>query len=77
VKCPYCNGTGELADPFVGALILAQRKALNLTQEQLSERVGLSRAQIANVENGRSDMPLKTLQRFAKALECSMKDLVP
>ena len=35
------------------------------------------RAQVANVEVGRSDIPTKTLQKFAMALECSMKDLVP
>lgn len=50
---------------------------MGLTQLDISNRAGISRAQIANMEAGRTDIPLKTLQRIAAALECSMKDLVP
>ena len=53
------------------------RKSLKLTQQELASKVGLSRAQIANVEAGRSDMPLSTLKRYADAFGCTMKDLVP
>jgi transcriptional regulator with XRE-family HTH domain len=79
VKCPHCNGTGEiaLAEATVGDMILAARKARQMTQEKLAGSVGLSRAQIANIEAGRSDVPLKTLARFADALGTTMRDLVP
>mgnify|MGYP001555698466 CR=1 FL=1 len=79
MKCPHCNGTGSLSADSIhpGTLILAMRKAKSLTQLDLASRVGMSRAQIANIEVGRSDMPLRTLARFAAALEVSMKDLVP
>ena len=79
IKCPRCGGTGRLAveRTTVGDMILARRQASGMTQEELCKKVMLSRAQIANVESGRSDMPLKTLQRFADALECSPRDLIP
>lgn len=77
MKCPHCNGTGDLDAPHYGDLIHARRRMLGLTQQQVSEKAGISRAQIANMEAGRTDIPLKTLQRLAGALECSMKDLVP
>jgi transcriptional regulator with XRE-family HTH domain len=79
MKCPHCNGTGHIPDDevHVGALIFLHRRAKDMTQNELAQRVGFSRAQVANVENGRSDMPTKTLARFAAALGVSMKDLVP
>lgn len=79
VKCPHCDGTGKLSleRASVGDMILARRKLADMTQQTLCEKVGLSRAQIANIEGGRSDMPLRTLARFAEALNCTMKDLVP
>ena len=79
MKCPHCDGTGELGAGAIhtGTLILATRKAKGLTQLDLSQRMAMSRTQICNIEVGRSDMPLKTLKRFADALEVSMKDLVP
>lgn len=79
MRCPYCDGTGELVGDgaHVGALILQHRKRANMTQLELASEAGLSRGQIANLEVGRTDIPLKTLGRVAKALGCSMKDLVP
>jgi transcriptional regulator with XRE-family HTH domain len=79
VKCPHCDGTGrlDLERATVGDMILARRKACKLTQEDLSKKMLLSRAQIANIEGGRSDIPTKTLQRFAEAFGCSARDLIP
>lgn len=79
IACPHCDGTGrlEVKRTTVGDLLLAKRKASGLTQEELCKKVMLSRAQIANIESGRSDIPMKTLQRFAEAFECSPKDLIP
>ena len=77
MKCPYCNGTGELIDPQVGALILHVRLSKGMTQEQVSIGASLARSQIANIESGRSDVPTKTLARIAQTLGVSMKDLVP
>lgn len=79
IICPHCDGSGRLplGRASVGTMILAARKKSGMTQEELSRKVMLSRAQIANVEGGRSDMPIKTLVRFAEALGVPTKDLVP
>jgi transcriptional regulator with XRE-family HTH domain len=79
MDCPRCNGVGkiEIEAACVGDMILAKRKAMGWTQERLSQEVKLSRAQVANIEGGRSDIPMKTLARFAEALETTMRDLMP
>lgn len=79
IKCPHCNGTGTIGldAATVGDMILAARKGRKMTQAELANAVGLSRAQIANLESGRSDLPMKTLSRFADALGTTMRALVP
>lgn len=79
LKCPHCDGSGRLSleRTTVGDMILARRKMMKMTQEDLSQKVGRSRAQIANIEGGRSDMPIKTLALFAEALDCETRDLIP
>lgn len=79
IKCPHCNGTGEIGfdAATVGDMILAARKAKKMTQEKLAAAAGISRTQLTNVEIGRSDTSLRTLQRFADALGVPMRDLIP
>ncbi|MDB5448071.1 MAG: hypothetical protein JWQ97_3388 [Phenylobacterium sp.] len=77
MKCPYCNGTGELTAHCPGPLIKATRETLGLTQLELSAAVGLSRAQIANIEAGRSDIPTKTLIAFANAMGVKPGEILP
>lgn len=77
MKCPHCEGTGELADPGLGALMMARRKKLGMTQAEVADKAALGRAQIANIEGGRTDVPTKTLIRIAEALNCRPGDLLP
>ena len=48
--------------------IMEARIATGLTQKQLSERTGISQADISRIENGTANPSLKTLQRIASAL---------
>ena len=79
MKCPHCDGTGELRpeETTVGTMVLSIRKSVGMTQQELSSKCSLSRAQIANLETGRTDIPTLTLRRIADALGCSAKDLLP
>jgi transcriptional regulator with XRE-family HTH domain len=55
-----------------GALLLAHRTRLPLTQEQLAERAGLSERTLRNLEAGRIRRPYPdTIRRLAEALNLS------
>lgn len=79
VKCPRCGGMGYLtaATTRVGDLIAARRLKLDMTQLDLAQLVGISRAQIANIEGGRTDPMLRDLRKYADALQCEPKELIP
>lgn len=78
-KCPHCMGLGYLTEETasVGSLILYHRRRVKMTQDELASQTGVSRPQIANIENGRHDPPLSRLRAFANALGVSAKDLIP
>ncbi|WP_109464386.1 helix-turn-helix domain-containing protein [Albibacillus kandeliae] len=46
--------TGDASKHACGARLTAARKAIHLSQEQLGEKIGISKAAISNVEKGRS-----------------------
>lgn len=77
--CPRCGGTGKvmMESVTVGDIIEQTRKAKGVTQAELTPKAAISRGQLANIEGGRSDVPMNTLKRIADALGVSMKDLVP
>ncbi len=55
---------------LIGASIRNARKANNLTQAQLGERVGVQAAQISKIESGRN-LTIATIVRVLKALGMS------
>lgn len=79
----------ERAAQLLGAKVAARRSELELTQEQLAERAGISRNQIQNIEHSRSNVKdpktgrpgpgnarLDTVFRLAAALEVEVTYLV-
>lgn len=61
----------------LGSLIRRRRRALDLTQDQLASRLGISRGALANIETGRQNFLLHQLYRFASALEIDVHGLLP
>jgi len=55
---------------LIGASIKNARKANNLTQAQLGERVGVQAAQISKIESGRN-LTIATIVKVLKALDLS------
>jgi len=55
-------------NPDIGRIIRSARRASNLSQIQLAERVGISYQQIQKYENGASELTLTRLHQVAKAL---------
>lgn len=60
----------------VGANIRALRQKREMSQEELADRAGIHRTQLAAVERGRRNMTLKSLDRLAAALEVEASDLL-
>jgi len=56
--------------------LVAARKRLNLTQEQLSARSGVSRPVIAHIERQARNPSLQTLAKLASALDLSIEGLL-
>lgn len=59
-----------------GAAIKRHRNAMDITQDELARRVGLSRASIANIENGRQKILLHQIYLFAKSLNLEPAELL-
>ncbi len=70
----------EVEAALIGASIKEARKSLNLTQQQLGERVGVHPAQISNIESGRN-LTIATIVRVLNALgltaDFSIQGLAP
>ena len=64
--------------PLLGSAIARRRQHLDLSQADVAERIGLTRASIANIEAGRQRVLVHHLYMIANALDCtSILDLVP
>lgn len=52
------------------------RKARDLTQQELADKVGFHRATIAQIEVGLKPASLSAVTAFAAALDCKVDDLL-
>ena len=52
------------------------RKSSGLTQVRLAQKAHVSRSVIARFETGRTELSTKNLTKIAKALDCSMEEIV-
>lgn len=53
---------------LIGEAIRQARQSKNLTQEQLGEMIGVKRAQVSRIENGRN-LTLATISKVFKAMD--------
>lgn len=61
----------------IGSLFLKRRKELGLTQEQLGEKVGVTKSEISKIENGRG-ITFSTINKMSEALGVSAEiELAP
>ena len=66
----------QTAKELLGARIREVRKARQLSQERLAEKVGLEPKQISRIEGGKSSPSMDTLEAIARELQVDMKDLL-
>ncbi len=60
-----------------GKKIQRVRRQIGISQEELAERVGVHRNHIGRIERGETNPPLPLIQKMAKVLKVSGKDLLP
>lgn len=58
---------------YYGEILRDRRKALNMTQQQLADKVGTQRSYIARVEKGRTDIQMSSFMRILSALNVQME----
>lgn len=59
----------------VGAKIARLRKGQKLTQEALSERIGLHVSSLGRIERGEANPALPLLEKISRALKVKMSEL--
>ena len=62
----------ELKIELLAEEIKALRTSNNLTQEQLGDLIGVQRAQISKLENGKSNITISTLLKVMHALNAKV-----
>lgn len=66
-----------LLQVIFGNLVRTRRTNLGLTQEELAEKADMHFTYVSSTERGERNISLANINKLAKALECSMKDLMP
>lgn len=60
----------------LGLTVRSRRLSLQLSQEELAERADCHRNYVGSVERGEQNLTVDMLIRFAKALGCSVAELM-
>lgn len=60
----------------IGEKVKSRREAANLTQEQLAEKVGVSRSMIAQIERGTKALSVGLADSMATVFGCTLDELL-
>lgn len=60
----------------VGPLLKQARSNARLTQGQLAERSGVSKAMLSQIESGKKNPTIRVLYQVARGLECTVSELL-
>lgn len=60
---------------LLGGRMKALRNSMGLTQEQIADRIGISRQKYARIENGTNNITLDILTKIAGVIEVSVADI--
>lgn len=61
---------------IIGSNVRKRRKLKGMTQEQLADLAGMSFSYLGKIERGEYNVKIQTLEKVAKALECSLAALL-
>ena len=55
---------------FIGYNVMMLRKGKNLSQDELSEKLGIVRTSVVNIEAGRQNLSVKRLRQLCDIFKC-------
>ena len=61
---------------MIGRNIRRFRNEKNMTQDQLAEKLGVTRQAVSNWENGKTQPEVETVGKIAEVLEVTLEDLL-
>lgn len=62
---------------FSAPQLVALRKAKDISQRDLAKTIGVSQAQVAELERGKRQPTIEVAERIARALEVNLAELSP
>lgn len=76
-KCQYVVKAGMRVYSKYAEIVRRLRKEKGLSQETLAELAKVDPKTIIQIEGGKRNPTLKTLQKLANALKVPLRDLIP
>jgi DNA-binding XRE family transcriptional regulator len=78
IPCPRCNGTGRIEPDSItiGDRFKQLRSKMGVTQSEVAPKIGISRAQLANIEGDRSRPSIENFVRAADTFGVSVDYLL-
>jgi transcriptional regulator with XRE-family HTH domain len=61
---------------IIGKNVARIRKARGMTQEDLCGEAEIDRSYLSEIENGKMNVTIRSLAEIAKALNCTLADLI-
>jgi len=74
---PRVSGTREKSSALIalGAVVRGQRKALDLSQEELADEASIDRSHMGKIERGERNVTVLNMIRIAKALGTDVSEI--
>lgn len=66
----------QVGESKIRLSLVDARKKMNLTQDDVAERVGISRAYLANIENGKNNPSLEVAHKLSVLFGKSINELL-
>jgi len=76
VTRPRRIDTRRSIQPAVGRRLRASRERRGVSQQRLTDLIGITQAALSNYETGKRDLPLTTFVKLASALDAPLGDLL-
>lgn len=70
------NCTSHDTNRIIGNKIYQLRRSINMTQQELADKIGISVTFLSEIENGRKSMSVDTLVKLSKSLQVSLDTIV-